>query len=83
MGEIIVNGSMPINGMLTVTRMLVEAEDQHAIVVEGVLKTEAYIEEIEDIQTELYCAGRPSHSRIFWVKRKGYYLCISSLKPIN
>lgn len=42
MGEIIVNGSMPINGMLTVTRMLVEAEDQHAIVVEGVLKTEAY-----------------------------------------
>ncbi|MEK0288890.1 hypothetical protein [Caldifermentibacillus hisashii] len=70
MGEIIVNGSMPINGMLTVTRTLVETEDQHAIVVEGVLKTEAYIEEIEDIQTELYCAGRPSHQESFGSEEK-------------
>ena len=54
MAEIVVNGSTAIEGKLTVNRALVEVDGQETIVVEGALRTETYIEEIEDIQSERF-----------------------------
>lgn len=54
MAEIVINGSTPIEGKLTVNRTLVEQDGVQAIVVEGALRTEKYIEQIDDIETKLF-----------------------------
>jgi hypothetical protein len=54
MAEIVINGSIAIEGKLTVNRALVQQDGVQAIVVEGALRTEKYIEEIDDIQTERF-----------------------------
>ena len=52
MSQMIVNDSIPIEGMLTVNRALDYTEAQPKMIVQGALKTEEYIEEIDTIETD-------------------------------